>query len=50
MGDGFLNNTFVSDKANQVSAKVNNPKAEDRQEHTELISAIKVAEREGMKH
>lgn len=50
VGDCVLNDTFVSDKANQASAEVNNPKAEDRQKHTEVISAIKVTEREDMKY
>ena len=50
MGDFFLNDTFVSDKANRASAEDNNPKAEDRQKHIELISAIKAREREDMKY
>lgn len=50
MGDVFLNDTFVSDKANRASAEDNNPRAEDRQMHTELISAIKATEREDMKY
>jgi len=50
VGDIFLNDTFVSDKANRASAEDNNPKAEERQKHTELISAIKTTEREDKKY
>lgn len=50
MGDISLNDTFVSDKGNRASAEDNNPKAEDRQKHTELISAIKATEMEDIKH
>lgn len=48
MGDIFLNDTSVSDKAKRPSAE-DNPKAEDRQKHTELISAIKATKRKDMK-
>lgn len=50
MGDISLNDSFVSDKANRASAEDNNPKTEDRQKDTELISAIKATEREDMKY
>lgn len=49
MGDIFLNDTSVSDKAKRTSAEDNNPEAEDRQEHTEIISGIKATKREDMK-